>query len=348
MEKKLTFKKEKGTWYIDLPEWKGPKASLAMVAGADTMLDCISNSTNICKIEITTEPIKDFQGDGLIKKTTETSGILRSFYGQHYDAEGLYVGLIWLCPVTKFVFGDYPDVIYFKLLKAEQTGADETKTSEQEPKHQVHNLIILDESGSMSSIRKTIIAGFNELVQTIKGVEQEYPEQEHFISLVSFNSLGLNTLHYMDPVSELKEIDDSHYNPNASTPLFDAIGFSLTEGKRVLSNRVNYNVLVTIMTDGEENASKQYSGAMIKKMIEELKQQNWTFTYIGTDHDVDKIADSISINNKMKFEKNDEDIRFMFEKEKNARQAYSQKIRLKEDTRSNFYKENDENDEDKK
>jgi hypothetical protein len=43
-----------------------------MVAGADTMLDCISGSMDICKIQITTEPTKDFAGDGVIKKTSET------------------------------------------------------------------------------------------------------------------------------------------------------------------------------------------------------------------------------------------------------------------------------------
>jgi nucleoside-triphosphatase THEP1 len=46
-----------------------------------------------------------------------------------------------------------------------------------ETKHQVHNLIILDESGSMESIKKTIIEGFNEIVQTVKGVEKEFPEK---------------------------------------------------------------------------------------------------------------------------------------------------------------------------
>ena len=56
-------------------------------------------------------------------------------------------------------------------------------------KHQVHNLIILDESGSMESIKKPIIQGFNEIVQTVKGIAKEYPEQDHFISLISFNTI---------------------------------------------------------------------------------------------------------------------------------------------------------------
>jgi hypothetical protein len=59
-----------------------------------------------------------------------------------------------------------------------------------ENKHQVHNLIILDESGSMLSIKNSIIEGFNEVVQTIHGIEKQYPEQEHFISFISFNGLG--------------------------------------------------------------------------------------------------------------------------------------------------------------
>ena len=49
-----------------------------------------------------------------------------------------------------------------------------------EKKHQVHNLIILDESGSMESIKEPIISGFNELVQTIKGIEKDFPEAGAF------------------------------------------------------------------------------------------------------------------------------------------------------------------------
>lgn len=60
-------------------------------------------------------------------------------------------------------------------------------------KRTVHNLIILDESGSMEAIKRATIAGFNEVVQTIKGVEKQFPEQEHFVSFVTFNGLGIKT-----------------------------------------------------------------------------------------------------------------------------------------------------------
>src|SRR4051812_34857836 len=151
-------------------------------------------------------------------------------------------------------------------------------------KHQVHNLIILDESGSMNSIKPSIIQGFNEIVQTVKGIEKQFPEQEHFISLVSFNGLGNKLLHFIDPASKLEQIDDSRYQPDASTPLYDAMGFAMAKLRQVVKQQTDYNVLVTILTDGEENASKEFSGNDIKKTIEELKQERWTFTYIGADH----------------------------------------------------------------
>jgi Mg-chelatase subunit ChlD len=204
-------------------------------------------------------------------------------------------------------------------------------------KQQVHNLIILDESGSMGSIKTTIIQGFNEIVQTVKGIQLQFPEQQHYISLITFNGLGQKILHFMDPIEKLDCIDDTRYNPDASTPLFDAMGFGLSKIKQALQFVPDYNVLVTILTDGEENASKEYSGEAVKKLIEELKLKKWTFTYIGTDHDVEKIALTLSITNTMTFKKNESDIKKMFASEQNARLAYSNKIRMKEETKDDFY-----------
>ncbi len=206
-----------------------------------------------------------------------------------------------------------------------------------EKKHQVHNLIILDESGSMESIKTSIIQGFNELVQTIQGIEKQFPEQEHYISFVSFNGLGQKFLHFIDPASKLKQIDDKNYKPEANTPLFDAMGFSINKLKQFLQGQTDYNVLVTILTDGEENASKEFSGKDIKELVEELKQNRWTFTYIGTDHDVEKIAVSLSINNTMSFSKSKAGIKNMFMTVNHARAKYSQKIKNHEDTSSNFF-----------
>lgn len=208
-----------------------------------------------------------------------------------------------------------------------------------EKKHQVHNLIILDESGSMESIKHEIIDGFNELVQTVKSVALEFPEQEHFITFVTFNSLGQRELLYCQPVEKLSYIDKNQYNPNTSTPLYDAMGYSITKLRNDLYNGPSHNVLVTIMTDGEENASRKYNSKSIKTLIEKLKTKNWTFTYIGANHDVEKTAVSISITNTFTFQKNIESIHNMFEGEKRARRRFSEKIKNHESVVEDYFKE---------
>lgn len=207
-------------------------------------------------------------------------------------------------------------------------------------KQKVHNLIILDESGSMYSIKSQIISGFNETVQSIKGSQKKYPEQEHFISVVSFNDLENKLLHFLDPVEKLNEINSEMYQPNAGTPLFDAIGFAVNKLHSVVKDQENCNVLVTIMTDGEENASREYSGKQIKALIEKLKEERWTFTYIGTDHDVDKIALNLSISNTLIFNKNEAGIKDMFVKERQSRDNYYSKVQRMEDTKDNFFEDN--------
>ena len=207
-------------------------------------------------------------------------------------------------------------------------------------KHTVHNLIILDESGSMNSIKHQIISGFNELVQTIKGVAEEYPEQEHYITFISFNTLGTSTHLDGQRVKELEEINGEKYQPRASTPLFDAMGFGINK-LRAKSKGVeaNTNVLVTVLTDGLENASREYNKAAIKSLVEEMEAQRWTFTYIGTDHDVERFADSLSIKNTMSFDKSFSGIQSMFRIERASRGRYSQKIRENKDTKSDYYSE---------
>lgn len=206
-----------------------------------------------------------------------------------------------------------------------------------EQKQKVHNLIILDESVSMQSIKQSIINGFNELVQSIKGIQKQFPEQEHYISIISFNGLGNKVLHFMDDVSELNTIDSSNYKPAAMTPLYDAMGFGFTKLKTELESQTDYNVLVTILTDGEENTSREYTGTVIKNMIEDLSEGNWTFTYIGTDHDVEKMATNLSIKNSMSFDKNTDGIDSMFAEEFQSRRLFSKNISEKKDFKENYF-----------
>ena len=203
----------------------------------------------------------------------------------------------------------------------------------------VYNLIILDESGSMSSIKKATISGFNEVVQTIKGIEKKFPEQQHFISLVSFNGLGIKTLLDKQPAVSLSLIDEKTYQPDSMTPLYDAIALSVLKLKIDVAGIENANVLVTILTDGEENASKEFSHAQVNSIISEQKNLGWTFTYIGANHDVEKVAHSISITNTMVFEADEKLMKHTFAKENQSRILYSMKIHDKVDPRTGYYDE---------
>ncbi|MFZ4799615.1 MAG: VWA domain-containing protein, partial [Bacteroidia bacterium] len=143
----------------------------------------------------------------------------------------------------------------------------------------------------------------------------------------------------LENIEKLQRIDEQKYQPNGGTPLYDAIGQSVNKLRRTTDLVPNCNVLVTILTDGEENASREYSGAAIKALIEEMKEKKWTFTYIGTEHDVEKVAHNLSINNTMKFDKSEASMSNMFIKESKARHAYFNKISNNENVESNYYEE---------
>lgn len=166
-------------------------------------------------------------------------------------------------------------------------------------KTRIFNLIIIDESGSMQSIKKAAIDSVNETIQTIRSAEQKHPEQEHYVSLVSFND-DVKTIYDCVEVEQVKEINDETYQPSCCTALYDAMGISLSKlRKRVAESD---KVLVTVVTDGYENSSKEYSGKAIKTLVDELKAKGWVFAYIGANQDVEAVAATISITNVIQFE----------------------------------------------
>lgn len=111
---KLSFTKEDGTWYIDLPQWienGGSKGALAMVSGADTLLDELSINGKTCAIELCSEEDSD------VALTRTYSLGWGYYYSAKSKKEHVTTNKIWLCPVTKFVFkGKYPKIINFKVI----------------------------------------------------------------------------------------------------------------------------------------------------------------------------------------------------------------------------------------
>lgn len=191
-------------------------------------------------------------------------------------------------------------------------------------KQKIYNLIILDESGSMETIEQEAISGLNETFQTIRYAQKEHQEQKHFISFVTFNSAQIRKVFDRIPVDANSELKWTDYNPGECTPLFDAMGISLNELKRRVKEKDV--VLVTIITDGYENASRQYRGSDIKKMVSELKEKGWVFAYIGTNQDVDAVADQLGVRSRMSYEYSDTGTRQMFAEEDRHRRSFYDRL----------------------
>ena len=157
----------------------------------------------------------------------------------------------------------------------------------------IYNLIILDESGSMDHIKQAAIDSVNETLQSIRGAQKENEGQEHFVSFVSFNS-SVKTIFDCVSADSVNDLTGRDYEPSGLTALYDAMGISLT----ALRQRVQSDdkVLVTIVTDGMENASHTYSSVRVKEMIKrQTEKYGWEFIFVAANIDAVNTAENIGI-----------------------------------------------------
>ncbi len=185
----------------------------------------------------------------------------------------------------------------------------------------IFNLIIVDESGSMSCIKKQALSGLNETLQTIRLLSKQHQELEQNVSLLFFDDNHRNYKYFNTAANQTATLTSKDYSPCGCTPLYDAIGEAVGKVNALISK--DDEALVTIITDGYENASHEFSLEMIKNLIEKLKEQNWTFTLIGTDNlDVESMAQAMAIDEHMEFTEDAEGTISMFERERKARCNY--------------------------
>ena len=189
----------------------------------------------------------------------------------------------------------------------------------------VFNLIVVDESGSMCVIEKQALAGLNETIQTVKKVQDVHPDMEQHITIMTFDSGHKRYIYDNVLAKDATMLSKKDYNPGGATPLYDAVGIAISRLNAITTD--DDHVLVTIITDGEENCSTEYSLNMIKTLIEKLKKHNWTFSFIGTDNlDVESMAKEMNIDNHLTFTEDAEGTAEMFATERVCRMSFMHNI----------------------
>jgi len=153
--------------------------------------------------------------------------------------------------------------------------------------------LLLDESGSMISMKKYAIDTYNEQLQTLK---KNSTDQEIVIYTANFSD-KVRFLNEGKEATICSEMTEASYEPSGGTALNDAVGMLIDKIKTNADiNDPNVSVLVFVVTDGAENASKEYSTKNIADKIKELTDtKRWTFTYLGANVDVEKMANYYNI-----------------------------------------------------
>lgn len=190
----------------------------------------------------------------------------------------------------------------------------------------IYNLIILDESGSMNCVWNQTISGCNETINTIKSAQEQYADtQEHYVSIYAFQGgTGVPSRYLMKNVkpNDVAQVTKDDYRPYGNTPLLDAVGGTLADLKAVVAGEEQAIGSVTIITDGYENASEYYTFPQVAKMIAALKEQGWSFNFIGANIDVERAAKQMNIDNYMEFQQSEQGTQQMFERERDSRMNY--------------------------
>ncbi|MEI7676458.1 MAG: vWA domain-containing protein [Bacteroidales bacterium] len=159
-------------------------------------------------------------------------------------------------------------------------------------------VFIIDESGSMQGSNSDVIGGFNSFIEKQKTENKG----EITVSLYKFNNLVTQVISNK-PAAKVRNLTNEDYTPSGFTALFDAIGQAIHDTDKQLSAQPEKQrpdkLMVVIITDGQENASKEFSATAIKSSIsthEELL--HWSFIFLGSGLDNFQDAEAMGIKNR--------------------------------------------------
>jgi von Willebrand factor type A domain len=150
-------------------------------------------------------------------------------------------------------------------------------------KEKTQMVCILDTSGSMSSIIEEARGGFNEFIKK----QKELPD-EATITVALFDS-EYELIYDNIDIKNAEELTSAVWYPRGMTALNDAIGKTINDVKathaKMKKKDVPDKVIVCIVTDGQENNSREYATEDVKKLIAKCEKDNWTFIFLAADQD---------------------------------------------------------------
>ena len=156
-------------------------------------------------------------------------------------------------------------------------------------------ICIIDRSGSMAAIAKDAIGGFNTFLE-----EQKKVPGEATLTLVQFDT-EYEVLHENTPLQDVPGLNENTFLPRGMTALLDAVGKTIDNIGKRLANMPEKNrpqkVIVAILTDGQENSSREYKLEKIKEMItHQTEKYQWEFIFLGANQDAFEEAAKIGIS----------------------------------------------------
>jgi len=149
----------------------------------------------------------------------------------------------------------------------------------------IHIAVVLDRSGSMAGIASDIVGGFNQYLS-----EQQQRPGSARMTLVQFD--GEDPFEVLVDGRDLEDVAPltaEAYQPRGVTPLLDAVGRMILRVDNDIAARARglpaEDQVMVIITDGLENASREFTRDQVFAMTEERRQAGWVFVFLGADQD---------------------------------------------------------------
>lgn len=142
-----------------------------------------------------------------------------------------------------------------------------------------HDFILLDRSGSMSTLWVEALSSVNAYVKKL--AEDHVDTGVTLVAFDDFNGLSFDVLRDRIIPTTWDPVTDKDAGPRGGTPLNDAIGRLVG-----LANSGGYDkVAIIVMTDGHENASREISGSQAKALLDECRSKGWQVIFLGANFD---------------------------------------------------------------